>query len=166
MAISPEEFREVFAAQYDDLTRFVRRRTEEERVEDVVEEVFLALWRQRRMPAQVRPWLFVTARNLLLNAERSARRRDALAVRAAGHLPADSPDHADDVDGRVDLVAAWRALPAADQEVLALAVWEDLPAAEAAAVLGCSKAAYLMRLSRARARLAPLLHRAPLATAR
>ena len=157
MTISAEVFREVFAAHYDDLARFVRRRSTSDHAEDVVEETFLALWRQKAMPAQVRPWLFGTARNLLLNAERGRQRQEALAVRIADRLDTDVPDHASGSDLRMDVVRSWRTLSAVDQEVLALAVWEDLSAAEAAVVLGCSKAAYLMRLSRARARLAPRL---------
>ncbi|RIX28583.1 RNA polymerase sigma factor [Amnibacterium setariae] len=157
MAIDEGAFREAFAAEYDDLTRFVRRRSDPEHAEDVVEEAFVVLWQQRTMPDPVRPWLFATARNLMLNADRGRRRRDGLAVRIAGHLDLEPVDRTGDADLRMDVIAAWRTLAPADQEVLALAVWEDLPAAEAAQVLGCSRTAYLMRLSRARARLKPLL---------
>lgn len=164
MSISAEVFREVFAAHYDDLTRFVRRRSLADHAEDVVEEAFLTLWRQKTMPAQVRPWLFATARNLLLNAERGRQRQEALAVRIAEALDTDAPDQASGSDIRLDVIASWRTLPTADQEVLALAIWEDLSPAEAAIVLGCSRAAYLMRLSRAKARLAPRLTHARLST--
>jgi RNA polymerase sigma factor (sigma-70 family) len=157
VAIPADAFRDVFTTHYDDLVRFVRRRTDHDHGEDIVEETFLTLWQQRAMPPHVRPWLFATARNLMLNAHRGHRRREALAVRIAGALEPATADHARAADLRMDLVAAWRRLSAADQEVLALALWEDLPAAEAAEVLGCSKAAYLMRLSRAKARLAPLV---------
>jgi RNA polymerase sigma factor (sigma-70 family) len=159
VSISADVFREVFAAHYDDLTRFVRRRTLSDHAEDVVEEAFLTLWRQKAMPAQVRPWLFATARNVLLNAERGRQRREALAVHLADHLDVEAPDHAPGIDARMDVIASWRMLSPSDQEVLALAIWEDLPASEAAIVLGCSKPAYLMRLSRAKARLAPRLAR-------
>jgi RNA polymerase sigma-70 factor (ECF subfamily) len=165
VAITEEAFRAVFTTHYDDLTRFVRRRTEPDHGEDIVEETFLTLWQQRTIPPHVRPWLFATARNLMLNAHRGTRRREALAVRIAAHLDTDAADPAHDADIRMDLVAAWRTLSAADQEVLALALWEDLPSGEAAAVLGCSKPAYLMRLSRAKARLAPLLGTARLVPA-
>lgn len=161
VAIDENAFREVFATQYDDLTRFVRRRCEPGQAEDVVEETFLTLWQQRAMPEPARPWLFATARNLLLNAERGRRRRDGLAVRIAGHLDPAPVDRTTEADLRMEVIAAWRTLAAADQEVLALATWEDLPAHEAAQVLGCSRPTYLMRLSRARARLRPLLQHLP-----
>lgn len=165
MAISEAEFRTVFRTHYDDLVRFVRRRTEPDHGEDIVEEAFLTLWQQRTMPPHVRPWLFATARNVMLNATRGHRRREGLAVRIANHLPTEGADPSALADLRMDLEAAWRALPALDQEVLALAFWEDLPAGEAAEVLGCSKPAYLMRLSRAKARLAPMLGAARLVPA-
>jgi RNA polymerase sigma factor (sigma-70 family) len=161
VAIDESAFREAFATQYDDLTRFVRRRSDPAHAEDLVEETFLTLWQQRSMPEPVRPWLFATARNLMLNADRGRRRRDGLAVRIAGHLDQEAVDRTGDADVRMDVIAAWRGLAPADQEVLALDVWEDLPAAEAAQVLGCSRPAYLMRLSRARARLRPLLQDLP-----
>jgi RNA polymerase sigma-70 factor (ECF subfamily) len=56
----------------------------------------------------------------------------------------------------MDLTAAWQALSTADQEILALHVWDGLTHSEAATVLGCSRAAYSMRLARAKRRLAKL----------
>jgi RNA polymerase sigma-70 factor (ECF subfamily) len=127
-------------------------------VDDIVGETFLAAWRRRReLPADPRPWLFRTARNAMLNSSRGANRQAALAVKIGS---ADSPSgfgSMHELDQRLDLVAAWRELPATDQEVLALSVWEDLSTADAAATLGCSRAAYAMRLSRARRALAALL---------
>ncbi|MGO4425277.1 sigma factor-like helix-turn-helix DNA-binding protein, partial [Streptomyces sp. MCAF7] len=60
----------------------------------------------------------------------------------------------------MELAAAWQSLAPADQEVLALHVWEDLAARDAAKVIGCSRAAYAMRLTRAKRRLAGLLSHA------
>lgn len=152
------EFAQLFQTQYDDLHRYVRRRADPSAVEDIVEDTFLAAWRRfDELPEDVRPWLFRTARNVMMNADRSRNRHAALAVRIGEHTPEHVPDSADEVDQRIDLVRAWRRLAPADQEVLALHVWEDLSPKDAAVVLGCSRPAYLMRLSRARARLAPLL---------
>ncbi|WP_327723448.1 sigma factor-like helix-turn-helix DNA-binding protein [Streptomyces europaeiscabiei] len=60
----------------------------------------------------------------------------------------------------MDLAAAWQALAPADQEVLSLHVWEQLSAKDAAKVLGCTRAAYAMRLTRAKRRLAARIDRA------
>jgi DNA-directed RNA polymerase specialized sigma24 family protein len=76
MAISTQdEFRTLYEAHFDDVRRFVRRRADLPSVDDVVGETFLIAWRRRReLPADPRPWLFRTARNVLLN---DSRRRSA-----------------------------------------------------------------------------------------
>ncbi|MFF1452132.1 RNA polymerase sigma factor [Streptomyces sp. NPDC058274] len=154
------QFTDVYRAHYEDVLRFVRRRAHPMNVDDVVGETFLAAWRRRReLPENPRPWLFGAARNVMLNANRGMRRQSALVVRiqqAAATADIDDPtvDATAQVDSRIDLVAAWRSLAPADQEVLALHVWEELDARDAATVLGCTRAAYAMRLTRARRRLA------------
>jgi RNA polymerase sigma-70 factor (ECF subfamily) len=95
----------------------------------------------------------------MLNAQRGQRRQTAVAVRVMESGGDGSYDGMTAAEERLDLVAAWRRLSAADQEVLALHVWEDLDDRAAAAVLGCSRAAYRMRLSRSKRRLAK--HLAP-----
>ncbi|HEY1531191.1 MAG TPA: sigma-70 family RNA polymerase sigma factor [Galbitalea sp.] len=158
MAITTEaEFTEAYRASYPDLLRFVRRRAHPLNVDDIVGETFLAAWRRRReLPADVRPWLFRTARNAMLNSSRGANRQTALAVRIG--QAEDVVDRGlSSTDQRLDLIAAWRELPAIDQEVLALSLWEDLSSKDAAATLGLSRAAYAMRLTRAKRSLASLL---------
>ncbi|WP_394426167.1 RNA polymerase sigma factor [Streptomyces sp. SGAir0957] len=155
------QFTDVYRAHYEDVLRFVRRRAHPMAVDDIVGETFLAAWRRRReLPANPRPWLFGAARNVMLNADRTMRRQAALMVQihtteAPGHERA--IDETAQVDSRIDLVEAWRSLAPADQEVLALHIWEGLNAREAATVLNCTRAAYAMRLTRARRRLTSAL---------
>lgn len=156
MAIRSERaFTALYQEQYDDLLRFVRRRAHATAVDDVVAETFTAAWRRRdELPHDVRPWLFRTARYLMLNANRGQNRQDALAVKIGTVRESTT---ASSIDDRLDLRAAWRSLSPADQEILALGIWEDLSQTEAATVLGCSRAAYSMRLTRAKRHLAALL---------
>ena len=154
---SEDEFTDVYRAHYEDVLRFVRRRAHPMNVDDIVGETFLAAWRRRReLPEDPRPWLFGTARNAMLNAHRGQRRQTAVAVRVMENGGDDNYDSLTQAEERMDLVAAWRQLSATDQEVLALHVWEGLPDRDAATVLGCSRAAYTMRLSRSKRRLAKL----------
>ncbi|MCU1480770.1 MAG: polymerase sigma factor [Subtercola sp.] len=97
----------------------------------------------------------------MLNSARGSGRRQALIVRIATNAPETQTDDLEALDRQLDLRAAFGALSAADQEVLALRVWEDLDARSAAAVIGCSRATYSMRLSRARRRLAAILRDSP-----
>ncbi len=149
-------FRALFDATYDDLVRFVARRTGETDAADVVAEAFLTAWRRfADVPAETgdaRAWLFVTARYLLANRARRDRGRAVVAVRLAGAVG--EAAHADEAAAaRLDMARAFARLSVSDQEVLALTAWDGLSQAEAAAVLGVSAGAYAVRLSRARRRL-------------
>ncbi|MEV7427633.1 MULTISPECIES: RNA polymerase sigma factor [unclassified Streptomyces] len=165
------QFTEVYRAHYEDVLRFVRRRAHPMNVDDIVGETFLAAWRRRsELPDEPRPWLFGTARNAMQNAQRGMRRRSALVVHIQQSSEPDTahltPDMSARSDDRLDLGAAWQGLAPADQEVLALHVWEELSARDAAKVLGCTRAAYAMRLTRAKRRLAArLTAKAPVPTA-
>jgi RNA polymerase sigma factor (sigma-70 family) len=158
MAITTEaEFTAVYRAHYADVLRFVHRRANPMDVDDIVAETFLVAWRRRSdVASDSRPWLFRTARNVMLNAQRGAQRHSALAVRLATYRFHDVHDIAEQIDTHLDWAAAWRGLAPMDQEVLALHVWEDMDGRAAALVLGCSRATYAMRLGRAKKRLAAL----------
>ncbi len=107
-----------------------------------------------------RPWLFGIARNVLKSHWRASRN--------AGHpAGADRPeDPWDDVVDRLDsvgraqsLVAAVRALPPAERDVLLLVAWEQLTPAQAALVLGVPPGTARSRLHRARSALRLVLAR-------
>lgn len=150
-------FTELYRSHYSDVLRFVRRRVREADVDDVVSETFLAAWRrQDEMAVAPLPWLYRTARNVILNANRAVGRREGLVVRIAsmGGGDASAGDPIARFEQRQDLVSLWQGLDPLDQEVLALQIWEGLSGQEAAAVLGISRPAYSMRATRARRRLA------------
>lgn len=153
-APDPEHvFRSLYAVAYPDLLRFVQRRAHPDHAPDVVAEAFLVVWRRLdELPCQeddARAWVFGITRNLLLNEQRGARRRQALGVRL-GNVTSASHAGADAVISRVDLGRAWKLLSEVHQEALGLAVFERLTAPQAAAVLGISPVAFRLRLSRAR----------------
>jgi RNA polymerase sigma-70 factor (ECF subfamily) len=158
-----QRFREIYDAVYVDLLRFVRRRVHPNHAEDVVGDVMLVAWRRLDdIPADLsstRAWLFGVARKTLQNTRRRDDRNDAVAVRLSEvrHGPADADQHADLVAQRVDIATAWPRLSTLHQEAIALAVLDGLTAPEAAAVLGISRTAFRLRLSRARRTLRRLV---------
>ncbi|UFS60358.1 RNA polymerase sigma factor [Subtercola endophyticus] len=155
-------FEQVYADHYAEVLRFVTRRAHPLNVDDVVSETFIAAWQRRdALPMPALPWLYRTARNVMLNSARGSGRRQALTMRIATHAPGTQTDDVEALERQLDLRAAFGTLSAADQEVLALHVWEDLDARSAAAAIGCSRATYSMRLTRARRRLAALLRETP-----
>lgn len=143
----------MFAAEYETVVRYVRRRARRDDLDDIVAETFLVAWRRfAEVPAQPRAWLLGVARNVMRNAHRTGRRQVALAGRAAENLPGPAASSQDSI-----AASAFAALAPQDRELLALIAWEGLAPQEAAVVLGCSPVALRVRLHRARRRLEALM---------
>jgi RNA polymerase sigma factor (sigma-70 family) len=142
-----ERFREVFA-HLGAVTAYARRRGSRD-ADGIAAEAMSIAWRRladvpRDDPL---PWLYATARNLLL-AERRAARRGAAA--AGSELSVPAPE-LHELDPQLD--RALRSLGPADREALLLVAWEDLAPAQAARALGLKPTAFRVRLLRARRRL-------------
>ena len=153
-------FEQIYAANHAAITGYVLRRTDSpDDAADVIAETFLACWRRLGdVPDgdSTRLWLYGVARRVLANHHRADRRRTALADRLRADLTA--AYRAREYSGEMaTITAAFRGLPAADQELLALAAWERLTTRQIAAVLGCSPNAVRIRRHRARRRFTALL---------
>lgn len=93
------------------LWRFVVRLTGDDRLaEDVVQETLLRAWRNAdRLPSDaIRPWLFTTARHLVIDAYRARRARPI----EASADPLDIAAANDDLDAALDAVLMTDALAA------------------------------------------------------
>lgn len=154
-----ERFRALYQEHYQDVHAYCRRRSHGAgAADDAVADTFTVAWRRLAdVPAgdAARLWLFGTARRVLANQHRSARRSDRLRLRLVSTHErlaewATDPVDASDVQ---PVVVALATLRPDDQEVLRLIAWEELSHAEAAVVLGCSTNAVAIRLHRARHRL-------------
>jgi RNA polymerase sigma factor (sigma-70 family) len=157
MLTNEHRFAELYRQHADDIYRFVLRRISADAATDVVSQVFTTAW--RRFDQVVRmdeplPWLYTTARYVLANERRSQQRQVALVQQLCGKSQEEHVgDHAAVSSDVLAVAQAFDHLAPADQEVLRLIVWENLTSTDAAAVLGISRAALAMRLSRARRRL-------------
>ncbi len=155
-------FEEIYAANHGAVLGYVLRRTENsDDAADVIAETFLTAWRRLDdLPygGEARLWLYGVARRVLANHHRGERRRTALADRLRADLAAACwpPEYTGEL---AEITAAFRGLPAADRELLALAAWEGLDAGQIATVLGCSRNAVRIRQHRARRRFADQLDR-------
>ena len=126
--------------------------------EDAVQEAFVrAVEKPRRFAAVDNPeaWLRTVALNVVRRRfRRLSRYRGLLAKEAASTPAADvpglSPDH-------VHLVDALRQLPLEQREAITLHHIVDLPVREVALQLGVPEGTVKARLTRGRARLAPLV---------
>jgi RNA polymerase sigma-70 factor (ECF subfamily) len=146
-----ERFDDIFAACYDPLLAYARRRVDSS-ADDVVAETLTIAWRRLdELPPDPLPWLFGVARRVIASDRRGEGRRLALLQRLASE---GSPPHQGDrQDANSALLAALATLGEADREALLLVAWDELTPQRAAAALGCSAVAFRVRLHRARRRL-------------
>ncbi len=139
-------FEAVYAAHRGPILGYVLRRTgNPDDAADVIADTFLTAWRRlEELPPepQARLWLYGVARRVLANHHRGQRRRSALADRLRadlaiaasvtgppGRLRADlthSYQPPEFTGEQAQIAQAFRRLPAADRELLALSAWEGL----------------------------------------
>lgn len=106
--------------------------------DDVVQEAYLKLSRQRRVPDAVLPWLYRVVRNGAISAARSRRRRKK---HEAGAAQGREAWFVDAVDQQIDARAAAEAiqtLSADDREVVVARVWGGLTFVEIGQLVGTS----------------------------
>jgi RNA polymerase sigma-70 factor (ECF subfamily) len=151
-----ERFEALYHQYYDEILHFVARRSDPQTARDVTAETFLAAWRRLATVdrSNERPWLYVTARNMLANEFRGRGRRARLDERLLSQPRIDGDDPANRVTDQLHARQLFDTLPPKDREALALTEWEQLDIATAARVAGCSPATFRVRLHRARRRLA------------
>lgn len=144
-----ERFRAVFG-HLGRVTAYARRRGSRD-PEGLAAEAMTIAWRRLDAVPQddPLPWLYRTARNLLL-----AERRD---TSTPGDVPEPAAPAVEPTLLDPALAQALRALSPTDREALLLVAWEDLTPAQAAKALGLAAPAFRVRLLRARRRFRALL---------
>ena len=150
----PTVFSVVFDRHFDAVFRYLARRIERARAEDLASSTFTVAFERRRRfrPEAVtaRPWLLGIATNLLRNELRAERRGLELVARLsrderpAGDEPAPSAHH---------LAPLLHELDPDQLDVLLLYAWEELSYEEIAAALAIPIGTVRSRLARARAHL-------------
>ncbi|MCK2213095.1 RNA polymerase sigma factor [Actinomadura sp. ATCC 31491] len=144
-----------FTSMYDECRQrvwaYAVSRAGRQVADEVVSETFAIAWRRLGdVPEPALPWLLGVARNVLRDNVRAEARREALAAELRSWTEGDV---ADQVAERLGVLRALATLPDDDREVLLLVAWQGLAPKEAARVVGCSSAAFRVRLHRARRRL-------------
>ena len=150
--------------QGDILNYLTRRLTNVEDAADLFGDTYATAWRRRKsMPGDsegARKWLFVVARNTLLNHRRSSRRSSAL----SDSLRSELQRVAVVVEAHDDRLAVQEAIASLDPqqaELVRLVHWDRMTLADAADVIGIPASTARSRYAIARARLAELLALVP-----
>ncbi|MGD9511680.1 MAG: RNA polymerase sigma factor [Geminicoccaceae bacterium] len=116
-----------------------------EAAEDVVQDAFLAVWRNaptyERLGGNVRPWLMAVVRNRAIDVMRAGRSRpvNSAALDEAHYIPAENSDPAGQALRRVESVFlrnAVAALPPVQRETVELAFFAGLSYVEVAERMG------------------------------
>ena len=153
--IGPGPLMAAFDAHAGPLVLYARQWTDGP--EDVVQEAFLQLARQRSPPDRLVPWLYRVVRNRAIDASRGDGRRRRREARASGPEAWFAP-----VDDRIDARLAADCLAELDEETraaVAARIWGALTFEEIAEAQDCSIATahrrYRAGLEKLRARLEP-----------
>ena len=159
----PDAFVEVARRHEVAVHGYLARRAGGQAADDLLAEVWLRAFAAREgydtAYGDAGPWLYGIARNVLREHRRACNGDVPAAIGETRIDPWDGIDDRLDAAGRAKaVVAAVRALPAAEREVLLLVAWEQLSPAEAAQVLGLPQGTVRSRLHRARARLRLVLN--------
>ena len=145
-----DRFAALFGRHHRQVYAYAVSRVGRDLADDIVSDTFLVAWRRLdAVPADPLPWLLGVARNVVLERHRDAARQLSLLTLAPAAIEGDV---AVAVAERAATLTALDALGAADRELLTLVGWHGLAAREAAQVVGCTTATFLVRLHRARRR--------------
>jgi RNA polymerase sigma factor (sigma-70 family) len=106
--------------------------------EDVVQEAFICLMRQRPVPSNAVGWLYRVVRNTAISRARSKTRRTRHETSAGSAQPAWFEPKTDDVLDAATAIAALSSLPQHEREVIVLRIWSGLSFEEIAELIGKS----------------------------
>lgn len=156
------QFELLFRTMAPQIRAFARRHVDAAAVDDVVADTFLVVWRRWDAvppePDARRAWVYTVARFTLGREHERARRSRERADRWAAQTGTGiAPDASATVDSTDAVVEVLRRLPDAERAALTCVVLDGLSVEQTAERLACSVSAVTSRLSRARARLQPLL---------
>ena len=152
------DFEAQFQALYPSLFRYLQRLTGDADIaDDIAQEAFVRLLKQSLPDAEVRPWIFTVAMNLVRDNARKVERRQRLLTTApvlVSSMPL--PDAAVERAERVDAVrVVLDQLPERDQQLLLMRE-EGFRYEEIARVVGVAPASVGTLIARALRRFAEL----------
>jgi len=156
-----EAFKHLFDTYFDRLYRYAYRYLQSaEESQDLVHDVFLQIWRQRRrigLEQDLRSYLYATTRNQALNRlkhrkveHRFLERRAAAIAVEQGSVPTPDPEREmEETERAAALQRAIDTLPRRQREVLQLRWQNHLSYAEVAALLQISPKTVAVHVARA-----------------
>jgi RNA polymerase sigma factor (sigma-70 family) len=152
--IDPENLGRLFDEHASSLVLFARQWCSAP--DDIVQDAFVMLARQKVMPDRVVPWLYRVVRNGVITASRRTHRRRRREERAASVEGVRSDSWFESTDDRIDAERASRLLADLDaetREAIVARLWGGLTFEEIARLQGCSLSTTYRRYQAGLARL-------------
>jgi RNA polymerase sigma-70 factor (ECF subfamily) len=148
----------VWAEFADRLGRFIRARVADPATaEDILQDVFVRIQRRLdhlRAPAKLQGWLYLIARNAIIDHYRTTRKTSELPESLLAEPPTDSAEACELKDALRQMIEG---LPDAYREAIMLTEFEGLTQKELADRLGISLSGVKSRVQRARGQLKQML---------
>ena len=142
--MTPHEFARLVDSQGPPLILYARQWCATP--EDVVQEAFIKLARQRTPPRDPVAWLYRVVRNGAIDAGRTERNRQKRESAAARPQPWFVERAVDDLDAAA-AVAALQRVPTEQREVIVARLWGGLGFEQIAELAGCSASTAFRRFS-------------------
>ncbi|HEX4401752.1 MAG TPA: sigma-70 family RNA polymerase sigma factor [Galbitalea sp.] len=156
--------RSVFEENAADLLTYLERRIDPRSgAADVLGDAMVIAWKKAGQlpsePEQARMWLFVIARNTLLNHRRSLGRQRAAVDRLREIIDQHHPplSEFDRADSQATIRNALASLPSSEQELVRLVNWDGFKLSEVAQLEGIAPSTVRSRYAKALSSLATLL---------
>lgn len=143
--IDPAKIGGWYEAHAPKLLLFVRQWLSFDAANDVVQDVFVQLIRQRKEPDNIRAWLFRVARNAVISRMRSRSRRQKRETIVAERKPQWFEQKADDLVDAQMVTEHLQSISSQQREVIVMRIWGGLTFDEIASVTESSKATVFRR---------------------
>jgi RNA polymerase sigma factor (sigma-70 family) len=134
-SIEPAQLSSWFDEYAPALVLFARQWLTDGCAEDVVQEVFARLMRERSAPAHVKAWLFRSVRNEAVDQFRHRRRRESGIQEEAAGRSAWFEEQPGTAMASAEVQEALHQVPQEQREVIVLRIWCDMTLQEIAAIL-------------------------------
>ena len=129
-AISQKQLAQWYEAHGTDLMLYARQWNADQYAEDIVQDAFIRLLKQRKCPDNVRAWLFRVVRNCSISrARRLQQRRHAGRKLAKRQSPWFESRNDDLIDAKL-VQGLLQTLPSNLREIVLLRIWGQMPLKE------------------------------------
>lgn len=157
MATKAEQatFEAMYAEHVRNILAYCLRRTSSAEAQDATAEVFAVAWRRRsELPdgAEILPWLYRVAANVLKNQRRSTRRARNLAGKIGSQAEPHQPGPESQLVRRGEYEEVHKAIDSLRpkyREVIKLVAWDELSRDQVAELLSVSRSTVDQRMHRA-----------------